>query len=362
MEGPAIKTNKDIIVVSGSSGLIGTTLINELAKKYLLIGLDNIGYPFPPTTAECVCIDITSEESMENAFERIRFAYGNRIASVVHLAAYYDFSGEPSPLYQKITVEGTERLLRVLQSFEVEQFIFSSSLLVYKPTTPGVKIDENSPVEPKWDYPQSKVDTEKILHNKKGDIPIMNLRIAGVYNDEGHSIPITNQIQRIYENQLTSHLYPGKFERGNPYIHLDDLINAIEKAIEKRKDFQQEITINLGEPDTMGFIELQQQISRLLFDKEWKTYKIPKFVAKFGAWVQGLFGDSFIKPWMVDLTDDHMELDISRAKKLLDWEPQHRLRTTLPKIIDNLKSDPKKWYKENDLKPPSGLKEKDPKK
>lgn len=172
MEGPAIKTNKDIIVVSGSSGLIGTTLINELAKKYLLIGLDNIGYPFPPTTAECVCIDITSEESMENAFERIRFAYGNRIASVVHLAAYYDFSGEPSPLYQKITVEGTERLLRVLQSFEVEQFIFSSSLLVYKPTTPGVKIDEDSPVEPKWDYPQSKVDTEKILHNKKVIFPL----------------------------------------------------------------------------------------------------------------------------------------------------------------------------------------------
>ncbi len=362
MDGPAIKTTKDIIVVSGSSGLIGTTLINELAKKYLLIGLDNIGYPFPPITAECVCIDITSEESMENAFERIRFAYGNRIASVVHLAAYYDFSGEPSPLYQKITVEGTERLLRVLQNFEVEQFIFSSSLLVYKPTTPGVKIDEDSPVEPKWDYPQSKVDTEKILHNKKGDIPIMNLRIAGVYNDEGHSIPVTNQIQRIYENQLTSHLYPGKFEHGNPYIHLDDLLDAMIKAIEKRKDVPEEITINLGEPDTMGFIELQQQISQLLFDKEWKTYKIPKFVAKFGAWVQRIFGDSFIKPWMVDLTDDHMELDISRAKKLLDWEPQHRLRTTLPKIIDNLKSDPKKWYKENDLKPPSGLKEKDSKK
>ncbi|MCM4156616.1 NAD(P)-dependent oxidoreductase [Gramella sp. AN32] len=356
MDKPAIKTEKEVIIVSGSSGLIGTTLINELAKNYLVVGLDNVGYPFPPPTAECVCIDITSDSSMKHAFERIRFAYGNKIACVVHLAAYYDFSGEPSPLYQKITVEGTARLLKLLQDFEVEQFIFSSSLLVYKPTSPGIKITEDSPVEPKWDYPQSKVDTEKILHSQRGDIPVMNLRIAGVYSDKGHSIPIANHIQRINENQLTSHLYPGKFDHGNPYIHLDDLVGAILKAIEKRSNFSDETTINLGEPETMSFIELQQEIAQLLHNKEWKTYKIPKFVAKSGAWVQGIFGDPFIKPWMVDLTDDHMELDISRARKFLDWEPRHRLKTTLPRIIENLESDPLSWYKENNLEPPSAIK------
>jgi hypothetical protein len=37
---------------------------------------------------------------MKGAFERIRIAYGERIASVIHLAAYYDLSGEPSPLYE----------------------------------------------------------------------------------------------------------------------------------------------------------------------------------------------------------------------------------------------------------------------
>ena len=28
----------------------------------------------------------------------VRYAYGERLASVIHLAAYYDFSGEPSEL------------------------------------------------------------------------------------------------------------------------------------------------------------------------------------------------------------------------------------------------------------------------
>jgi nucleoside-diphosphate-sugar epimerase len=153
MSTAATNTEKEVIVVSGSSGLIGEALIDQLAKKYLVVGLDNVGYPFPPINSECVCIDITSDQSMEIAFKRIRYAYGSRVAAVVHLVAYYDFAGKPSPLYQKITVEGTERLLRVLQGFEVEQFIFSSSLLVYKPTVPGVKITEESPLDPKWDYP-----------------------------------------------------------------------------------------------------------------------------------------------------------------------------------------------------------------
>lgn len=351
-----INTEKEVIVVSGGSGLIGEALINELAKKYLVVGLDHVGYPFPPITSECVCMDITSDQSVEIAFKRIRYAYGNKIAAVVHLAAYYDFAGKPSPLYQKITVEGTERLLKVLQGFDVEQFIFSSSLLVYKSTNPGVKITEESALDPKWDYPKSKVKTEQILQEKKGKIPVLNLRIAGIYNTDGHSIPIAHHIQRIYENQLTSHFYPGKFDHGNPYLHLDDLIDAMLKGIDRRNEFKGMTTINLGEADTMSFIELQQSLAELIHGKKWKTYKIPKLLAKYGAWVQNLFGDPFIKPWMIARTDDHMELDISKAQQLLNWKPKHTLRNTLPKMIEKLKSEPLNWYRKNKLEPPSELK------
>lgn len=314
-----VSTDTGAIVVSGSSGLIGTVLINELAKKYQVIGLDKAGYPFPPITAECICMDITSDESIKRAMDRIRYAYGGRIACVVHLAAYYDFSGKPSRLYEKITVQGTEKLLKALQNSEVEQFIFSSSLLVYKPTEPGIKLIEDAPLQPKWDYPKSKVKTENVLHTQRGKIPITDLRIAGIYTDECQSIPIAHQIQRIYEKQLTSHLYPGDITHGNPYLHLDDLVNAILKAIEKRKSLPSEIIINLGEPDTMSFMELQQTIAELIHGKKWKTIIIPKWFAKAGAWLQNIFGNPFIKPWMIDMSDDNMELDISRAKSLLGW-------------------------------------------
>ncbi|MEO7313738.1 MAG: NAD(P)-dependent oxidoreductase, partial [Ginsengibacter sp.] len=238
-------TDRELIIITGSSGLIAGGLIDKLNSQYRIAGFDNIGYPFPPVKAECICIDITSDESMENAIKRIEFGYGNHIASVIHLAAYYDFAGKPSPMYDKITVEGTARLLRVLQRFTVDQLIFSSSTLVYKPSIPGQKIDEEWPLEPKWDYPKSKVKTEKVLHEQRGDIPVVNLRIAGVYSEKGNSIPVTNQIQRIYENKLTSHFYPGDTSHGSVFIHLDDLFDAIIKTVNKRKELPEDITINI---------------------------------------------------------------------------------------------------------------------
>ncbi len=163
---------KEIVVVSGSSGLIGSALIKKLAVKYQIIGLDNAGYPYPPPEAECVTIDITSDEDVKKVFNDIRAKHGNRIVSFVHLAAYYSFTEKSSPLYDKITVKGTERLLKYLQDFNVEQFLFTSSMLVYKPSKPGEKINEQWPLEPKWGYPKSKVVTEEVKYKEHGHIPI----------------------------------------------------------------------------------------------------------------------------------------------------------------------------------------------
>lgn len=342
--------NKEVIVISGSSGLIGKALIHQIASQYRIAGLDNAGYPYPPAEAECVCMDITSDKSMQFAFDRIRYEYSNKIASVVHLAAYYDFSGKPSDLYDKITVKGTERLIKQLQNFEVGQFIFSSSMLVYKPSSPGVKINEEWPMEPKWDYPKSKVATEKVLHEQRGKIPVVIMRMAGVYSEQGNSIPVTNQMQRIYEKQITARLYPANTSHGSTYIHLDDLVNSIVKAIEKRKELPPEVVLNIGDDETLSYQELQDIISTEISGKKSEIIHIPKWFAKAGAFMQNLFGKAFIKPWMIDLADDHFEMDSSKAKKLLGWQPKHSLRETLPKMIAFLKADPKAFYKVNKLK------------
>lgn len=343
-------SEKEVIVISGSSGLVGFSLIEKLAKNYRVVGLDRLGPPYPPLEAECVNFDITDEKAIDAAMERIRYGYGSKIASVIHLAAFYSFNTKDSPGYEEINVEGTRKFLNQLQDFEVDQFIYASSNLIYKPTEPGKKIHEECPVHANWGYPESKIITEELIRENNNDIDTVFLRIAGVYDEMGHSIPISQQIKRIYEKELVSHFYSGDLNHGNVFVHLEDVLNSILKTVEKRKKLPHEIAINIGEPTTPTYKELQDSIGKLIHGEEWDTYEVPKTLAKAGAWTRDLLGDPFIKPWMIDRADDHYELDISRAKEYLDWEPKHRIMDTLPVIIENLKKDPEAWYKKNDLK------------
>ncbi len=289
--------------------------------------------------------------------DRVRYAYGDEIACVIHLAAYYDFSGEPSPLYDEITVRGTGRLLRALQAFTVEQFVFSSTMLVHAPCQPGERINEDWPLEPRWDYPRSKVATEDLIRRERGAIRTVSLRIAGVYNDDCHSIPLANQIQRIFERTLTSKVFPGDISRGQSFVHLDDVVEAFVKTVEAREALAQDETFLIGEPDTLSYDDLQRAFGRLIHGEEWETQSIPKAVAKAGAWLENhVPGDErFIKPWMIDLADDHYALDIGRARTTLGWEPTRSLRETLPRMVSALKADPQRFYKMNKLEAPAWL-------
>jgi hypothetical protein len=108
----------------------------------------------------------------------------------------------------------------------------------------------------------------------------------------------------------------------------------------------------------MSYQELQSEIGQLLYGEEWKTVWIPKLMAKAGAWAKGLVAGeekTFIKPWMVDLADDHYPVSIQHAHDKLGWQPQHHLQDTLPQIIAHLKEDPARWFKVNKLPLPREL-------
>lgn len=342
------------VIVTGSSGLIGRAVCKALVKdRYRVVGLDRPGGASPPGDVNSIECDLTSEQSVFAALTRVRRTFGNELSSVIHLAAYYDFSGEPSPLYDEVTVAGTERLLRALRDFRVEQFVFSSTMLVHAPCQPGQHIDEDWPLEPKWDYPDSKVRTERLIMRKRRDIPAVLLRIAGVYTDRCESIPLARQIQRIYERRLTANVFPGDTSTGQSFVHLDDLVQAFRAVVARRAELPAESTILIGEPEPLSYDDLQKTLGWLIHhERDWETTRIPKAVAKAGAWIQDKIPgieEPFIKPWMIDLADDHYALDITRARGLLNWEPRRSLRETLPKMIGHLKADPARWYRENKL-------------
>lgn len=343
----------DVIIVTGSSGFIGRSVVKALADRYRVVGFDRESKPHPPADAECVCVDLTSDASVKEAFDRVRTAYGARIASVVHLAAYFDLSGEPDPRYQSVTVAGTERLLKALQDFEVEQFVFMSTMLVHAPSGIGRSIDESAPLDPKYPYRASKIETEQRIAAVRGIIPTVILRPAGVYDNDGHATFLAHQIARIFERRLTSRVYPGDLRTGQPFLHLDDLLDAIARTVDRRSSLPPQAEMLLAESDVLGFGELQDLIANELHGERWDTRQVPKSLAKTGAWLQDevLGEDPFIRPWMVKIADDHYAVDSRQAKQLLGWEPRHSLRQSLPVLLQRLKNDPPAWYRSNRLNP-----------
>ncbi|MEP6606874.1 MAG: NAD-dependent epimerase/dehydratase family protein [Nitrosospira sp.] len=80
--------DRDVVVITGGAGFIGAAVASALAERFRVVALDREMTPHPQGVAECICIDLTSDESIVTALARLRIAYGDRIASVIHLAAY----------------------------------------------------------------------------------------------------------------------------------------------------------------------------------------------------------------------------------------------------------------------------------
>lgn len=360
--------DKPVVLITGGAGAIGTALTQKLRDHYRIVALDiaksdeaDASYTF----------DLSSSDSVQLTLETIARECGHHIAAVIHLAAYFDFSGKHSPLYRKVNVEGTRNLLEGLRGFDVERFIYSSTMLVHQPLSPGQRINEDTPIQPQWIYPQSKAETEAVIRDYAGDMPYTLLRLAGLY-DETHCVPtLAHQIVRIYEHNLKSHLYAGNTGVGQACIHKEDMIEAFRLTLERRKELPRENVILVGEERCDTYEALQNRLGELIHGKEhWATVSVPKPIAKTGAFVEekgeAVIPDDFdkgekpfIRPFMIDLADDHYELDTRLAREQLGWSPQHTLFDTLPKIVEKLKKDPLGWYKANGITPPDWLEEAD---
>ena len=352
---------RPLVLITGAAGNLGQTLAQSLGDSYQVVGLDRKPQqtPFPILQA-----DFAMAASIELALHKLRDAYGSRIASVVHLVAYFDFSNADDPRYRSVNVEGTRHLLRALQAFEVEQFIYASTMLVHAPCRPGERIDENQPIDPRWAYPRSKAAAEEVVRQEHGRIPIVNLRLAGVYDDRTLVPTMAQQFARIYERDMQSYFYSGSKLVGQAMLHRDDMLDAFRRTIDRRNALPGETAILVGEADAIGYDALQDRLGTLMHGvNDWPTVQVPKPFAAAGLWVQArleaVIPDAidkgevpFVRPFMAEMADDHYALDTRRARELLGWEPHHSFKDELPGLVRLLKDDPPGWYRRNGVTPP----------
>lgn len=347
---------KEVILLTGVGGYIGSALGKRLNQDYQVIGLDRVVPEEKIPGVAYFAVDMTSREAVERALIEIRETFGPRIISVIHLVGYYNFDGKEDERYETITVKGTKLLVELLQAlFHTEQFIFSSSMLVYQPVAPGEKLTEDSPLAPGWAYPASKVRTEKMLEKVATKIPVVNLRIAGVYDDDAHQPTLAHQIMRVFEGWITSVPFPGDPDTGQAMLHLDDLASLIPAVISHRREISEFETFVIGEEDVLTYREIQRIAGERLHQRPWPVLRVPVLVASLGARVLErlpFIRAPFIRPWMIPHADEHFALDAHKARSLLGWEPRQSLREKLPLILERLRDNPRRWYGINKIEAP----------
>lgn len=357
---------KPVVLITGAAGNIGSALTRKLSDDYRVVGFDL------PEACEgrsgLIGCDITDEGSTANAIDELRNTLdGDRLASVIHLAAYFDFSGEERPQYKAVNEDGTRNLLRALNKIEVEQFVYSGTMLVHEPGVPGERITEDTPLAPGWAYPKSKARTEKIIRDETGDTGTVFLHLAGLYDDLTAVPTLSHQIARIYERAFKAHVFSGDTHAGQAFIHVDDMLALFKRVVDRRAEIASGEVILGGEPDTLSYEALQNRIGKLIHGEDtWETLVLPAPIAKLGARLETeaepVVPDAldqgekpFIRPFMIDMSSDHYALDISKARRLLDWKPEHHISDKLPVIVKSLKDDPLAWYQANGITPPPWL-------
>jgi hypothetical protein len=81
---------------------------------------------------------------------------------------------------------------------------------------------------------------------------------------------------------------------------------------------------------------------------------MPRALAVPGMWAREALGRALGQPpferlWMADYIDMKLNVDSTRTRERLGWEPHPRLRILgrIPFMIENLKNDPLEWHRRN---------------
>lgn len=304
------------ILVTGGAGFIGS----HLCKKLLDDGND------------VLCIDNYFTGTKENISSLFKSTYFEAIRHDICFPLYvevdeiYNLACPASPIhYQhdpvqttKTTVHGAINMLGLAKRINA-RILQASTSEVYGDPDVHPQVEDYwgnvNPIGPRSCYDEGKRCAETLFfdYHRQHDLDIKVVRIFNTYGPNMHPNDgrvVSNFIMQALTNEDIT-VY-GNGEQTRSFCYIDDLINGMMKMMSSNK----KITgpINLGNPVEFKIIELAQMIIKLTNSKS-------KIINK------GLPIDDPIR----------RKPDISRAKKLLDWEPGINVIDGLKTTIDYFK-------------------------
>jgi len=299
-----MKNKKKKILITGSSGFIGSCLKNFLKKKYKLYLIDKKKLKI--NEKNFFLLDLKNNKKVLKVMNIIKPDI------IVHLAAQSNLEEiKKRSKYIQNNITATNNVLQAMKIYNINKIIFSSSANIY--SNAKKKVTEKSNVFPKNIYSQTKLSCEKNIINKSKTFKL-NYIIFRFFNvcsalkrpycgslhlPETSFIPII--VNKFLKNK-TIKLY-SKGIKDSPtrdYIHIFDLCNAISKGINHILTKKRSNIFNVGSNKSISSFDLMN-----FFNKKFAKNKL-KF--KFTKTRKGEIKKS--------------ECSNIKIKRFLSWKPQ----------------------------------------
>jgi len=218
---------KEIIAITGSSGFIGSRLLNCLSNES-----DNIRLLLRSIDASSQYEQVKCD--LERGYMPADCFSG--VSTVFHLAGFaHDMrtSKNVASIYQSVNVDATIKLAEIVAKANVKNFIFVSSVKAGGSAVPGVCLSENDQSEPEGIYGKTKREAElKLLEiGKESGMHVSIVRPSLVYGPN-----VKGNLQLMLSG-VKAGWFPPLPETGNrrSMIHVDDLVRAILLIAEEKR-------------------------------------------------------------------------------------------------------------------------------
>ena len=222
------------IFVTGGAGFIGQHLVESLYQKHDVTIYENFSNSSENNMTHLINDGVSVIRGDLTDFNLLKNAVKD-FDIVIHLAAKIDIKESilnPN-LSNEINVRGTINLLKACIENNIKKFIAASSASVYgdPKVIPVSEVTIPNPVSP---YAADKLAMESYVtaFANTFDIDSISLRFFNVYGkgqSNAYAGVITKFFQRTAANKPLTIFGDGKNTRD--YIHIDDLIQGITKAI-----------------------------------------------------------------------------------------------------------------------------------
>jgi UDP-glucose 4-epimerase len=302
------------VLVTGGAGFIGSHLVDRLVDEAydvrvidnLYSGkLENIERHIKSGKVDFVKGDIRDASLVKKSLIGVD--------AVFHLAAIISvpFSVSNPELTFDVNLVGTLNLLNACSEKNVGKFVFVSSCAVFGDTK-ILPVNENASTNPISPYAESKLLAERdcLSFQQKGLLQSVVLRFFNVYGPRqgmnDYSGVITRFINRAKEGQPLT-IY-GDGSQTRDFVNVNDIVQALLACIKSSGANGEVFNIGSGKPTSVT------ELAKTVLEFTGQDLEIRYELARAG-----------------DIKDSYA--DISKAKRLLGYEPKVTLRDGLKALL-----------------------------